>query len=608
MTDFPAETSRYLGYYVLSTIEKYGIRWIWSLFPIRQFVIVLLVYLIPLINIEFILSVLATLVFTASLLVMVITTLQVVANSSKVSSFKDYSKIFTYFARKGRDINTRDPEMKVIFRSAFPYITFTLSLLATMFTIKVAYQQLLIYELLLVITGAMTIIVFFKFGIWKSPLVLLSLSTRLLSWGLVFMSVFRSWFPLPDFLFALNWTMLSIPILPWGVSLNINLITLIQVPLHIVLIAYFLIRYSWKNFFIGLGPYLLFVSWWIFTRYIFSHSSIVSLLVFIPGVLSLLLFIPFLPLLIVLAPFIMMLYYGFSVQFLLSFGLLVVASIAGLLIMFNYQRIKEANWLNIPLDYIFLIHFIVGISLVFIGTLYYNSFNISSSSSSLEMIPFKDYNQMCGLDHSLPGNTLQAQLNCYHLKGRTISVEGAIVEEIKLIEVSNSQLLALKNFPLSVQSALTCLMGETIPFCGNLLKSKTCVFRGCHFDYANHYSVGISVKLPSLASNAYPLYALLTTQISHKLLLNSSLLNLKHGNTLSFNATLLDGLGTRNLSLKLISFICSETGLKYEQNINGTMAGHKKQVLDRAWESTIVTTGFVAEVLVGFSPTDYYKS
>lgn len=578
-------------------------------------------YVIPLINIEFMLSVLATLVFSGSLMTMVISTLQVVANSSKVSSFEEYSIIFRYFARHGKDIDTREPELKLILRSAFPYLSFIVSVLLTIFSINIAYQQILVYELLMIVTGAMACVVFFHFGCWKSPLILFTLSTRLISWSLVLLHIFQTWLPIPEFFFAFGWTIVSLPVFP-GIYLDINLTTLVQIPLHVLLVSYFILRYSWKNFFTGLGPYLLFISWWIFCRYIFSHSSVFSLVIFVPGVISVLLFLPFLPLMIIMGPFIVMLYYGLSIQFLLSVFLLLFTGVCAILIMCNYQRLKDANWLNVSLDYVFLIHLVLAVSLVFAGTVYYNNVYNPSSSSSLDVIQFNDFNDLCKLDTTLPGNTIQSQLNCFHLKGHTIIVENAEIKEIKIKEVANYQVSALQKFPHSVRTALTCLMGETVPFCGNLTNSKTCISKGCHFDYKNHYTVNIAATLhPVLSHDSSPLshdsstlshdsstiiHANLMTSISHNLLLNSSLLKLKAKDHISFNATLLDGLGTGVLSLKLISFE-SDKGMKYEQSTIDTLDGTKQQVLDKAWESFVVTISFALEILIGFSPSEYYK-
>lgn len=580
-------------------------RWVWSMFPLRQFFILLLIYIVPLINIQFMLSALATLAFFICLMGMVVSTLQVIANSSKVKSYEEYSVLFSHFAesKEDKDAILNNPDF--ILSSAIPYATYGLTTVLGIFLMGMALEEALFYEILVIIAGAMSLLVFFQFSCWKSPLILLVLSTRLLSWGLVFLYMFSSLVPIPDLFFITGWTLVSIPVFP-GIWIGINITSLIQIPLHIAFVLYYGLRYSWKNLFYGLGPYLMFISWWIFCRSIFTHSSVVSLFIFGPGVLFCLFFLPFLPILIVSAPLIILIYYGFSIQLLISLILLLIVGIASVFLMKYYQYLKEKNALklNININHVLIAQFLMGGIFFIAGTLYYNS----PPPSSFDILSFEEYNNLCGVDMSLSDNLIQNQLDCLHLKGNILSVEIAQIKDVKISEITNSPLTTLSNFPDSVRNTLMCLMGETKPFCGRQAGSKTCIFKGCHFDSKNQYNIRISTMMPS-EGNSFGITAVLSVWISHQHLLDSSVLKLKSNQFISFNATLEDGLGTQTLSLKLLSYRLKDGSDEvFDSSKKGLSDDESKgEILDDFWSSVISTAKFVTEILFGYSSSEYYK-
>ena len=560
----------------------------------------MLVYILPLINVGFVLSTLATFVFVGAFLAMVIATLQILANSAKVSSFMEYSSIFRYFSRHGKAINTNEPEALLIKRSAMPYVTFSIATLLTVFTIGIAHQQIMIYELLVVITGALAFVVFFHFQCWKSPLILITLSTRTLSWMLVILYLLQKWLPIPDFWFFIGWQIVRVPIFP-GIYLDFNLTTLIQVPLQIVLIVYLVRKYSWKNFFFGLGPYFLFVSWWIFCRYLFSHTSMLSLAIFFPGVAAVFILLPILPLLVLVAPLFVMLYYGLSIQFLIALSTLIIVGIISLIVVLNYQRLKEAKWLNIPLEYVFLIQLLLSIPLLVVGTYHYNRIH---APSTLPVVQLDEYDQFCG-PHlwSASSNMIQTQLNCLHYKDRVLSGD-ARIEEVKIGGVLNSYISTLQKFPKSVRTALTCLMGETEPYCGQLKDENTCQFKGCHFDSSNQYLINISTVLSLKNNHTFP--AQLTALVSHKDIANCSLLKLTRGNLVHFNASLVNGQGSNYLMLQLLS-LKADNGVEYTTVTGENLEETKQAIVSKTFQSFQVTVSFALEILIGYSPSEYYE-
>ena len=193
-------------------------KWIWSSFPTKQFYLLLIAYLLPMLSISFVISTLSTAAFVAAFIAMFVATLQVVLNSEKVFSLMEYSNIFRYFNETGMAIDTRAPETQLIWHSIGPYVTFLVSLLIVVVTQGLAHPQLILFEPLCIVAAFFAAVVFFQFRCYKSPLILLSISTRLVSWLYTFLLLVTSWIPLPGFLFFGGKEIIN-------VTLSVNIVT-----------------------------------------------------------------------------------------------------------------------------------------------------------------------------------------------------------------------------------------------------------------------------------------------------------------------------------------------------------------------------------------------
>lgn len=273
MYDYPWHTLYYLKLSLLKTIERRGVKWIWSSFPTKQFYLLLLAYLLPMLNVDFVISTLATLAFVAAFIAMSVATLQVIMNSEKVFSLMEYSNIFCYFSETGMVIDTKAPETQLFRHSIGPYLTFLVSLLVAVVTLGLAHTQLIFSEILCIIAAIFATTVLFQFQCYKSLLLLLSVSTRLVSWLYVFLLLLTSWIPIPEFLFFAPKQIVTIPLFN-NVSFDINLMTLLQFPVQLTIAVYLLYRNSWHNFYTGLGPYFLFICWWVLCRNFLAQSHI----------------------------------------------------------------------------------------------------------------------------------------------------------------------------------------------------------------------------------------------------------------------------------------------------------------------------------------------
>ena len=547
---------------------------------------------------------------------MVVATLQIVANWRRVAWFLEYSTIFRYFSEHGSAINTKDPETRLLRNTAVPYISFSVGTVVTVFSITLAYKIILVYESLFLLSSVMTLFVFVRFKCWKSHLIVGSVCARLLSWSLAVLFLISDWIPVPEFLFGIFGNQIfSIPIFP-GISFAVNLVTLVQVPMQVCLLLYLFVRSSLRDSALSVGNYVLFMSWWIFSRHLFVNCSVEYLVLFLPSVFLLIFLTPLLPLAFLVTPFVFLWYSGLSMEFLIALTMVVFLGIASLLVILNYKRLLKAKWLNIRIEYLFLIQLIVCIPTLYIGARYYSSIY---SPAKLPLVTVAQYNAI--LDKYLTtDNSIQSQIDCLHLEGRVLT-GNAQVESVSIGGVLNKYVSMVGKLPVAMHLPMTCLMGETNPACGLASDSPTCLYKGCHFDSSNQYIINITAFIGTCydfddqkdaCDKQRTQRVKLNTIVPHKDILNSSLLLLKKNAIIKFNATLVSGAGSHNnVMLLLKAFVYKDernqthtySSSKESEDINEA----KQEVFSLLVHSFKRVVSFFLDTFFGYSFPNYFR-
>ena len=589
---------------LLKMIERRGVKWIWSSFPTKQFYLLLIAYLLPMLNADFVISTLSTLAFVAAFIAMTVATLQVIMNSEKVFSLMEYSNIFRYFSETGMKIDTKVPETQLIRHSIGPYLTFAVALLIAVVTLGLAHTQLIFPEILCVVAAIFATAVFFQFQCYKSPLLLLSISTRLVSWLYVFLLLLTSWVPIPEFLFFATKQIVTIPLFN-NVSFDINLMTLLQFPVQLTITVYLLYLNSWHNFYSGLGPYFLFICWWVLCRNFLAQSHLSYLFMATFGVLILASLVPFLPFLLALSPLFFLFYYGISRPFFVSLSLVIITALLLLLFATNFSRLKEAKWLNIPLEYIFLFQILISIFLILVGSSIYAGLY---SPSSLPVVTIGEYAEYCGPKTWEGDNTVQIQLNCLHLENRLLHAHGT-VRSVKISQVLNDRRASLMTLPSSIQTSLMCLFGQTEPMCGDRNDMTTCVYSGCHFQSSNKFYFEINLDMPlsdvshgDTSEETVPVSLIATNKFK------PLVLEARAGMNLTFNATFVGGMGSDKLILQASSLLFAEEtyGLPTDEE-EDEEEEERQHILTRLISSLKDALCFILEILFGYTMPKFYN-
>ena len=431
---------------------------------------------------------------------------------------------------------------------------------------------------------------------------LLALSTRLPGWFLVFLRLLSAWLPIPEFCFFLGWRIFSIPVFP-GIWLDFNLITAIQVPLQIILLAWNIYQQSWHNFYTGVGPYVLFISLWIFCRDLASHGSIVHLITLSMAALLGLFLLPFVFVLLPASPMFVLWYFGLSWQFFLSMSSLIVAGILVWIVIKNFNWVKETRLLNIPLNYLILGQFLVVVPVSLGVTVVYAQ---SYSPTTLPVVHTEEYLKYCSPQlwqaHS---NSVQTQINCLHLRDRLMQGK-ALVESVEITRVANSNEESLQRLPMSGRITLSCLMGETKPMCGSDDTMSTCVYKGCHFDSSNVYTVHIKGSFSQDVDLKNSVSVVFVITLSHMQLNGSVFSLLSNGDKIQFNAVISEGMGSEKVTLILKS-LSSPVG---NYSLNSSQIDVEEAsltVMTEAGSAIKQMVNFVLEISIGYTPSEHYK-
>lgn len=548
----------------------------------KQFYLLVLAYILPMLNVSFIVSTACSVALAIAFFAMCISTLQTINNSDKFSKFRQYSSVFQYFSEQGK-INTQIPETKLIQRSYGPYVTFFICAVLTVFTTPLAHKIPFMLESLGVVAGMLAIIVFLYFECWKSPLILVAVFSRTVSWVFIFSNLLGNYIPI----FSTSVGEILSGILP-GFPGDVNLITIVQVPLQTALVLQCLITRRWYNLYEGLGPYLLFIVYWLLFRKLIMLSSPLYFLLALVGLCLFCALVPFLPLLALTSPLIFLVLYGLSVQFFLASILLTITLLSIIIVHKYFNQIREAKWLHIPFEYVILVMVLASLPATFIVASGYSKVYAVSEVPSVSLT---DYVQYC--TNRNDSNMVQTQLNCLHLQGRILSASG-LISSVKISHVTNHKAESLQSFPVGVRDALTCLLGDTEPLCGTRKDMVTCINIGCHLGHYNLYEFEVEIKFPLLQNG--------TNLVSAVLIASDRFLdimrNLSTNVTLHFNATFVSGMGSDQIKLKLSSLLWND--VLYVEKIREAFDAYS--LLSNIWLATKDTLLFVIETIIGFTP------
>lgn len=549
------------------------------------------------VTVSFIISFVFTLVFVVAFSSLVISTLQLMADSEKAFILADISSTFEYFS-ESKIVKPFLFQQQLIHHAIVPYVTFVVSLFVVVMSAGLSLQEIIPYELLAVLTAGLSLMVFLQFELYKSPVIMLTIVTRSVGMIYVFLSIVNSIYPMSDYLFLFGRNLFSIHIFSI-IEVHVNIMTIVQFPVQLFSIIYLIYKNGWQNFFSGLGPGIMFYCWWLLCRNFLSYSSPSYLIKVGTVALMLMSLSPFFPLVFLFSPMFFAFYYGFTQPFFISITFVVTVSVLIVVFATNFKRLKEAKWLHLPLDYIFTIGILLSIPVLLFCSSMYASIH---EPSFLETVSVDQYMEYCGPTNWVNNNMVQTQINCVHLQSRVMEGNGTI-SSIKITRTINDPQSTLNSLPFYIKISLTCLFGQAKPMCGNRKDMLTCVYAGCNFHHNLHYEFEIQLQIDDISKQK--------TSVSVSLLVSNRykelVLNMTEGMFIYFNASFIEGMGSNKLILKATSLQLPELQQSSASIANFDAEEVKEYLLANLYFSVKGVILFVGDVLFGYTLAEYPK-
>lgn len=465
---------------------------------------------------------------------MVLITLQIAINSEKLQIRTEYLSLFQYFNKQSAKIEPGLPYLDF-----FHYVNFIVALVLALLSLEFIRMHPAFHSLLFILSFAALVLVTLQYDLHELQLFRIFFIAKMPALFSMVVVKASDYIPFLQVLLGLHVPFFQI-LLFHDHSLKVSMITVIQVAFHVYFLVVWLRKMNWDAFYATLGPLNLLFCWFAMLKYFFYKSSpeyITYLLLFGVAVMFAL---PMFPLGFLISPVVFLVYFGFTTPFFYSCGLVVGVSFVFLVLALSWKYLPS-YWINLSLEYVFLL--VVAASIPFI--LYLSAWYTSVyQPPRLPAVSLEEYGTYCG-PRNWNWNSVQTQINCIHLQGRELNSEGT-VKSVRISEVVNNRAESLRFLPASLQSGLTCLLGERQPMCGDLADASTCLFNGCHFHSSLKYS--FEIKLSLKMDDGYSISTKLIVPDRYR----DIVLKLGINSVLKFSATFVDGMGTEQIMLQAL--------------------------------------------------------
>ncbi len=564
---------------ILKTVERRGVKWLWSTFSTKHFYLLIGAYFLPMMTLQFIISSVTTALFTGAILAMLLITIQIAVNSEKYQIRMDYLSLFQYFNGPELRIDIKMPKSDLVY-----YGNFFLALVVALGTSGFSNKDVINSELLVVLCVFVAFVIFLQFDLYESKLAYLLIVAKAPSWVLLVLEklYLLLGYPSDD---LLSWSRLLLP----GMGFSISVVSLLQIAAHLYLIVSQLKDLEWKTFFSFHGPHLLFLCWLVLCRNFVSEADPATML----KITTTIALIPVYTFVFLSSPLYFLYFYGFTPPFFYSFFFVALVALFGVVLLYLYVYMKSL-WIAISLDHVLLLVMVLLIPLL----LYLSSWYASMyQPPPLPPVTTDQYVEYCGPGNWNDGNMIQTQINCFHLKDRVFSSQGEI-ESIRISKVVNGMSDSINFLPSPLQAAITCYAGDCKPMCGDRKDMSTCINKGCHFMQHQIYTFEIILKV-LISGGTEALKAKLSVSGKYK----DFLMKLTSGSRIEFSALFVEGMGSDQLTLKAehLSY-----GTEPTESTRGVEKEEEKEmiqnILHKLSDSLQHIVFVILEILVGYLP------
>ena len=539
LTD-PVGSSKKMYQGTMRWVERQGVKWLWSSFSTKQMYWLAAAYILPMLTVSFIVSSVSTALFVGAMLAMVLSTIEIVMDSEKARFQADYLALLQCFNDSDDDGSLMT---KLLSRSSTTkYANFVVALVVGLVSLKFSYIHPAFYSILFLAAVVAVMFVVLQYDLHEHSIFIYFCIAKIPGTVFTFLFVVSSCVSLPALstFFEIFHRQLYVLSLSEDFSLYFDWVTLIQMAFHLWFLVTCFYKFKWSDLSRIAGPLCLLVCWFTVLKFFLLQSSTEYTFLIIGGFTAFTMIPIILVLVFAASPFVLFYVYRFTPPFFYSLGF-----VAGGLVLFTLLwtswRYFPSFWLNLSLDYIFLMAVVLTVPCSIYLSAWYSSMY---AVSSLPPVQMEEYAMYCSPEQKSM-NFVQTQINCLHLQGRVLQGEGT-VSKVAISNVLDKKASSLHFLPSTLQQALVCALGEKEPMCGNLRDASTCVPSGCHFHSTLQYTFELQMSLRLGQGQRTAVGAKMQVPDRYKELV----LSLVKDSVIRFDASFVDGIGTDQLVLQ----------------------------------------------------------
>lgn len=529
----------------LQWIERQGVKWLWSSFSTKQLYWLVAAYILPMLTVSVMVSSISTALFAGAVIAMVLTTIEIAVDNEKIQFQTEYVSLLQYFNNSSEAIRPRVANSMLV-----KYANFIVALVVALISLEFSYIHPVFYSLLFIASAVAVIFVTLQYDLHEHPVFFYFCVAKLPE--LIFATTLKIYQYIP-FLQYVEFLYTSFYVLPLSdeFSVHLDLVTLLRVSVHLYSLIVCLRKYGWSDVKGAAGPLVMLGCWYAVLHYFLAQSSPKYILFIVIGSIALSVIPYIMALFFLVSPVGFFYVYRFTPPFYYSCGFIMGAFVIFTIVAFSWKKFPYF-WLNLTLDYTFLMTIVIAVPV----TVYLSSWYISIYAvAPLPHISMDDYSQYCSPRlYEYEANAALTQINCLHMQDRVLSGEGTVTS-VRISQMEDKKSASLRFLPTSLQKALTCVLGERQPMCGKLHSASTCVFNGCHFQSSLQYSFEVKMNL-RLASPDDLISAKLSVPDRYR-----ELMSLGRGSVIKFNASIVEGMGTDSLVLQTLQ-VSTTDGIK----------------------------------------------
>ncbi|XP_037071637.1 wolframin-like [Pollicipes pollicipes] len=575
----PVRSVSYGYHKMIETMSERGNAFLLSLIPTTQLKTILVVFLVSFVDVRMLRFILPVIVLYVALLVMVISTLQMLQLHEDLGNFRIWSQVMKIIKD---DLNTQLAEAKFCWKNLYPYGRFFVAMAATVTALQYTPDSMVLSSEITALAALMTAITFISLSERHQRLAWLSMVLHV---TLSCLHLFPTLRPAPA---------ASLQLAP-GLFLDFSLLAI----LHLATLGCYATMAAqdrWRGTYKVLIPHLASVVWFQTAILFAGDASTGGVLRAVGTFFGTVFALPIIGGFLLLFPAVALGRHLYQAGFLLQ--AVVTGALLALPFGLAFLRSRHASLTRVISSYQVLV---LGLGLLSLLPAVQITYLTTPPPTDVTALPWQQFYNVCHRPALDAATTAQVQHGCQLLEGATVEWEGTVADV--RVQSAENKLQALISFlPVGLQQTLACVYGRPVGDCNAELMDEvsfsrcktahTVMTSRCTLRSWNRYQFHIVVHMPAGYLNVSPADVYLAADNQFQ----AFGLNLRAGDRVQYRGQLSAGLGTTRPQLQLTGLRC----LSCTQEIAPILEVTQRDVVNELVTSAGAVFNFVCSPLLRY--------